>query len=103
MASENERIEDSHEDAPTPSTSSGKLIKESSKLIIEKTENRKSPASGGSSRSTSKSRTPPVRAREDGIPMKLLSPVAGESFTYYWPLRESSSYSEGAEIIETIK
>lgn len=99
MGSENEQhTDDSHEE-PTPSTSTGRISKEISKDV----EHRKSPASGGSSRSTSKSRTPPMHLREDGIPMKLLSPVAGESFTYYWPLRESSSYSEGGEIIETIR
>lgn len=102
MGTENEQHVDDNHDEPVPSTSTGRVSKEVSKDSEHRTENRKSPTSGGSSRSTSKSRTP-MRLRENGIPMKLLSPVAGESFTYYWPLRESPSYSEGGEIIETIR
>ncbi|VDK43913.1 unnamed protein product [Anisakis simplex] len=37
------------------------------------------------------------------IPMKLVSPIGGEAFTFYWPLREADEYSEGLEIIELVK
>ncbi|VDM38102.1 unnamed protein product [Toxocara canis] len=84
-----------------PSSSEPPDVKEASlkESVVRSTHSNSSNRSKASS-------TPPVAGDSDNterIPMKLVSPIGGEAFTFYWPLREADGYSEGQEILELVK
>uniref|UniRef100_A0A9J2P870 Histone-lysine N-methyltransferase, H3 lysine-79 specific n=1 Tax=Ascaris lumbricoides TaxID=6252 RepID=A0A9J2P870_ASCLU len=88
-----------------PSSSEPPDVKEVSLKEANRPGPSKQPSSCSSSRSKASS-TPPSANDSDKterIAMKLASPVGGEAFTFYWPLRESDGYSEGQEILDLLK